>query len=131
MAVKSLQTLGALDDATRKAVIAWLKDTRYSGLVTDRKYRLLPRTEDMTATLEALATLAALDQVNAERIQAFIESLYVAENGGFGPRPGVGTAPPSTYQGIVSLVRLGQLPDPLTQKPAATTAKQQPQASDG
>ena len=66
----------------------------------------------MTFTLEAFATLAAMSQVNTDKVHAFISSLYVPANGGFGPKPGLGTTPPSTYHAILSLVRLGTLPDP-------------------
>ena len=116
MGVRALKSLGALTDQVSSEVVTYLKGTRYSGLVEDQQYRLLPNIEAMAATLEAFATLSAMQQVNADRVHEFIRSLYVSENGGFGPRPGVGTSPPSTYHAILSLVRLGKLPDPMTHK---------------
>jgi prenyltransferase beta subunit len=116
MGVRSLNSLGELTNKTSSEVVTYLKGTRYSGLVKDQQYRLLPNIEAMTFTLEALATLAAMPQVNADKIHAFISSLYVPANGGFGPRPGLGTTPPSTCHAILSLVRLGTLPDPVAYK---------------
>jgi prenyltransferase beta subunit len=116
MGVRALKSLGALTDKVSREVVTYLKGTRYSGLVEDQQYRLLPSIEAMAYTLEAFATLSAMQQVNADRVHEFIRSLYVSANGGFGPRPGLGTAPASTYHAILSLVRLGKLPDPITHK---------------
>jgi hypothetical protein len=118
MAVQALDILGAVTDKLRGEVVAYLKETRYSGLVEGRKYRTLPTIEAMAAVLETLATLSAIPEANAEKIQEFIESIYIPANGGFGPRPGLGTTPPSTYHAIVALVRIGKLPDPFARKPA-------------
>jgi prenyltransferase beta subunit len=124
MGVRALQHLGALTDTIRSEVIAYLKDTRYSGLVKDKKYRMQPNIEAMAATLQALATLSATAELNTANVLRFIRSLYVPVNGGFGPRPGLGTTPPSTYHAIVSLVQLQELPDPVTRpRPAGTAAK--------
>jgi hypothetical protein len=57
-----------------------------------------------------------MQEVNSDKVYEFISSLYVPDNGGFGPRPGLGTAPASTYHAILSLVRLGKLPDPAAHK---------------
>lgn len=116
MGVRALKSLGALTDTISSEVVTYLKSTRYSGLVEDQQYRLQPNIEAMASTLEAFATLSAIQQVNADRVHEFIRSLYVSANGGFGPRPGLGTAPASTYHAILSLVRLGKLPDPVTHK---------------
>ncbi|MGD8616629.1 MAG: terpene cyclase/mutase family protein [Gammaproteobacteria bacterium] len=113
MAVRVLKSLGTLTDQAEREIIDYLKDTRYSGLVEDRQYRLLPSIEAMAATLNALATLSRLDEIDSDKAYTFIGSLYVSVNGGFGPRPGLGTTPPSTYHAIHSLVRLGELPDPM------------------
>jgi prenyltransferase beta subunit len=115
MGLQALKTLGALTEEVENEVTGYLKDTRYSGLVEDREYSLLPDIEAMAATLDALATLSAVQEVNSEKIYQFITSLYVPDNGGFGPRPGLGTTPPSTYHAVFSLVRLGKLPDPTAQ----------------
>ena len=116
MGVRTLKSLGALTDEIRNEVVAYLKDTRYSGLIKDRQYKLLPTIEAMAATLEALAVLSAMQEVNSEEVYGFISSLYVPDNGGFGPRPGLGTTPSSTYYALLCLVRLGKLPDPLNYK---------------
>ena len=112
MGVRALKSLGELTSKTSSEVVTYLKGSRYSGLVKDQQYRLLPNIEAMTFTLEAFATLAAMSQVDKDKIHEFISSLYVPANGGFGPKPGLGTTPPSTYHAILSLVRLGELPDP-------------------
>ena len=124
MGVRSLKTLGALTKEITNDAVAYLKDTRYSGLITDWKYKLLPNVEAMAATLEALAVLSAMQEVNSEKVYQFISSLYVPDNGGFGPRPGLGSTPPSTYYAVLSLVRLGKLPDPMVnmQHPHASSS---------
>ncbi|MEN8207296.1 MAG: prenyltransferase/squalene oxidase repeat-containing protein [Pseudomonadota bacterium] len=122
MGVRALKSLGELTNKTSSEVVTYLKGTRYSGLVKDQQYRLLPGIDAMAFTLEALATLSAMPQVNTDRVQEFISSLYVPANGGFGPKPGLGTTPPSTYHAVLSLVRLGKLPDPLIQKRVTSSA---------
>jgi prenyltransferase beta subunit len=116
MAVHVVKSLGTLTNEVEKEVVEYLKDTRYSGLIQDRKYQSLADVKEMAATLDALATLLALQAVNSERIYDFIASLYVPDNGGFGLRPELGTTPPSTYHAIFSLVRLGKLPDPMARE---------------
>jgi geranylgeranyl transferase type-2 subunit beta len=116
MGVRTLKSLGALTKEITKEAVAYLKDTRYSGLIKDRQYKLLPTIEAMAATLEALAVLSAVQGVNSEKVYEFISSLYVPDNGGFGPRPGLGTTPSSTYYALLCLVRLGKLPDPMNYK---------------
>ena len=113
MGVRSLLLLNALKETDRQEIIAHIKTTRYSGLVKDRKYPDLPTVEDMAATLETMTDLSAMGMLDLPAIHTFIESLYIPENGGFGPQPGYGTTPPSTYYGIVCLVKLGQIKDPL------------------
>ena len=116
MGVQILKTLGALTEQVGSEAVTYLRGTRYSGLVKDRQYKLLPNIEAMAATLEALAVLSALQEIDSDKVRKFIDSLYVPDNGGFGPRPGLGTTPPGTYYAILSLVRLGDLPDPLIRK---------------
>ena len=60
----------------------------------------------MKVPLEALAVLSAMQEVNSDKVYEFISSLYVPDNGGSGPRPGLGATPPSTYHAVLSLVRL-------------------------
>ncbi|MGD2055380.1 MAG: terpene cyclase/mutase family protein [Gammaproteobacteria bacterium] len=124
MGVRALKSLGALTKQDRSEVVTYLKGTRYSGLNKDRQYKLLPNIEAMAATLEALAVLSAVQEIDSEKVYEFISSLYVPDNGGFGPRPGLGTTPPGTYYAILSLVHLGKLPDPLIRKrvPGSTAA---------
>lgn len=112
MAVRTLKILHGLPKTLEAEIIASLKASRYAGLVTDRQYRTLPRVKDLAATLEALNDLDAINQVNTKKVISFIDSLYVPGNGGFGPQPGYGTTPPSTYYAIVSLVQLGKLGNP-------------------
>ena len=116
MGVRSLQSLGALTKQVGGEVVTYLKGTRYSGLIKDRQYKLLPNIEAMAATLGALAVLSAVQEIDSDKVHVFISSLYVPDNGGFGPRPGLGTTPPSTYYAILSLVRLGSLPNPFIRK---------------
>ncbi|NOQ69056.1 MAG: hypothetical protein GQ573_02970 [Gammaproteobacteria bacterium] len=116
MGIRSLKNLDALTDKISSEVVAYLKTTRYSGQIKDQKYRLLPKIEAMAYTLEGLATLSAVQQVDEDKVHEFIRSLYIPDNGGFGPKPGLGTTPPSTYYAIVSLVQLGRLPDPIAEK---------------
>ena len=116
MGVRTLKSLGALTNEIRNEIVAYLKDTRYSGLAKNGKYKLLPNIEAMAATLEAFAVLSAMQEVNSEKVYEFINSVYVPGNGGFGPRPGLGTTPPSTYYALFCLVRLGKLTDPMNYK---------------
>jgi geranylgeranyl transferase type-2 subunit beta len=122
MAVRCLERLGALPPEVKAEVIAYLKATRYSGRITDKKYRGLPEIKAMAATLDALSILGAMQEINADKVYEFVASLYIPANGGFGPRPGLGTTPPSTFHAITCLVRLGKLQDPL----AEGTARQTP-----
>jgi prenyltransferase beta subunit len=112
MAVRSLQILGGLTSEIRNDVISYLKDTRYSGLVRNKKYSTLPTLEELSFVLETLAGLSAVDVVNRKKVTDFIASLYIPENGGFGPEPGLGTTPPSTYHAIFCLNTLGRITRP-------------------
>ncbi|MGD2062342.1 MAG: terpene cyclase/mutase family protein [Nitrospirota bacterium] len=129
MAIRSLHLLGALTDEIKADAIAYLKTTRYSGLVKDKEFTGLPQIQAMAYTLEALGMLSALEQADTTRIHDFVASLYVPDNGGFGPRPGLGTTPPSTYHAIVCLVRLGKLRDPLTTADAKPGSPSKPGAT--
>ncbi|MCK9295491.1 MAG: hypothetical protein M0P70_10450 [Desulfobulbaceae bacterium] len=113
MAVRTLKVLGMLTDEVKSGVSAYLRDTRYAGHVTDRKYYSPPTLQDLAEVLKTLRDLSALEVADLAKVNSFIESLYVAENSGFGPQPGYGTTPPSTFYGIVCLVQLGKLPDPM------------------
>jgi prenyltransferase beta subunit len=112
MAVRSLKLLGSLDADTSAAVARHLAGSRYSGRLREGQFTSLPDIEDEANVLAALADVGRLDIIDRAEVERFVTSLYVGENGGFGPQPGVGTTPPSTYQAIACLVALGRLPDP-------------------
>ncbi|MFY3742484.1 prenyltransferase/squalene oxidase repeat-containing protein [Anaeromyxobacter sp. Red801] len=112
MAVRSLKLAGALDAATSAAVAAYLQGSRYSGRLREGTFTSPPELEEEAHVLAALADLGRLDLVNRGEVERFVSSLYVAENGGYGPRPGLGTTPPSTYHAVACLVALGRLPSP-------------------
>jgi prenyltransferase beta subunit len=109
MAVRSLKLLDALDDEVKPDIVKYLKGTRYSGLVEDGKYTMQPTMREMAFVLKALDDLSAVKEVNQDKVYEFIESLYIPDNGGFGPKPSYGTTPPSIYEGILSLEKLGKL----------------------
>lgn len=120
MAAKSLDLLGGLTASAKSSVVEYLKGTRYSGHIVDKKYQSLPKLKKMANTIETFVSLSALDQANTAKMLEFVESLYIPENGGFGPQPGLGSTPPSTYYGIVCLAGLGKLP---SQMPPPQTSK--------
>jgi len=126
MAARSLDLLGALADEVKAGAIVYLKTTRYPGLVKDKEFSGLPQIQAMAYTLEALSVLGAMREINADRVYGFVASLYIPDNGGFGPRPGLGTTPPSTYQAIACLVRLGKLQDPLVSATATPAPPSKP-----
>lgn len=113
MAVRTLKILGMLTDGVGRDVKPYLRKSRYAGHVVNRKYYGLPTMQNMSYVLRALRDLSAVNVADLAKVTGFIQSLYVARNGGFGPQPGYGTTPPSTYHAIVCLVQLGRLPDPL------------------
>lgn len=108
-AVQMLDLLGGLTPSIRSGVVDYLKESRYSGLQEDKKYNTLPSIEDMAYVIETASRLSALSQLNTEKMREFVASLFIPENGGFGPSPGLGTTPPSTYFGVVCLTGLGEL----------------------
>jgi len=116
MAVSTLQALGPVEKSVRADVISYLRATRYGGHMEEGKFTTWPTVKAMSEVLETMARLGSLDQLNRKKALEFVESLYINENGGFGPRPGLGTTPPSTYHAVVCLVRLGKLPDPYAMK---------------
>ncbi|OIP51370.1 MAG: hypothetical protein AUK28_00425 [Desulfobacterales bacterium CG2_30_60_27] len=112
LAVEALQALGAMNQTMANEVSDYLNGTRYAGHLPEGKFETMPALQDMAEVLESLAGLKALGLVDRDKVMKFVLSLYVDENGGFGPQPGLGSTPPSTYYGLVCLVRLGKLPDP-------------------
>ncbi len=112
MAVSALQAMGGLDDKLKREVVTYLKTTRYSGLVKGKKYHTRPYVEGLYYVLEAMHRCGAVEQLGKKEILHFLYRLYVPFNGGFGPTPGLGTTPPSTYYALKSLALLGLLTDP-------------------
>ena len=104
----SLALLGGLSPEVQADVVSFLKGTRYSGL-TDRKYSTQPTVKEEAFVLEALSDLGSIDVVDKSKILGFLESLYIAENGGFGSEPTMGASPQSTFEAIVALRALGEL----------------------
>lgn len=113
LAVQALAGLGALPQQTKTEVTGYLKGTRYSGLIKESQEYAPPMIKPMAEMLESLTLVGGMDQINREKILEFVSSLYIGENGGFGPQPGYGTTPLSTHHAIVALVKLGKLPDPV------------------
>jgi prenyltransferase beta subunit len=114
MAIGALQALGPVEKSLRADVVSFLRATRYGGHMEKKKFTTWPTVKSMSEVLETMASLGSLDQLNRKKALEFVESLYIDENGGFGPRLGLGTTPPSTYHAVVCLVHLGKLPDPYT-----------------
>ncbi len=110
MAINSLTLLEGVTPDIRKDVVNYLKESRYSGHVKEKKYTTLPNMQEMAEVLETLDALSSLSVIDRNSVYAFIESLYIPENGGFGPEPGLGTTPPSTYYAILCLDKIGKLP---------------------
>ena len=69
----------------------------------------MPQLKDLSHVIQTLSMLSAVGQMDKKTVYEFVESLYIKENGGFGPQPGYGSTPPSTYYGILCLERLGKL----------------------
>jgi prenyltransferase beta subunit len=111
MAVRSLKLLGAFDEKIKLDLVNYLKGTRYAGYVEDKRFTVQPTLRECSFVLLALSDLNAVNKVKEDKVYGFIESLYVPGNGGFGPKPSYGTTPPSIYEGIVSLEKLGKLKD--------------------
>ncbi len=109
MAVKSLSLLNGLTPAVRTEVVNYLKGSRYSGRVKNNTYSTQPSMQEMAAVLGALAELKSPNVIDKSNVYKFIESLYIPENGGFGPEPGLGTMPPSTYYAVDCLLKIGKL----------------------
>lgn len=111
LAVDSLKLLDSLTDDMKPGVIAFLKETPFSGLREPENLTLMSM--DSTAdVLETASIFSAVEQLNTEKIYDFVQSLYIPENGGFGPSPTLGATPPSTYSAVVCLVKLKKLKEP-------------------
>jgi prenyltransferase beta subunit len=123
MAVQTLAMLDALDKETVGGTVRYLEGAMGLLGVPGKLYRTFSTMQAAADNLTALATMKALDEVETSPILAFVESLYIAQNGGFGPSPGFGTSPPSTYLGVYCLKLLGKLPEPTAQAERVQDAK--------
>ncbi|UKL13430.1 prenyltransferase/squalene oxidase repeat-containing protein [Dissulfurimicrobium hydrothermale] len=110
MAVAALKSMNAIGDI-KKDVICFLSQSRYSGLIKEKRFKTLPSMEEMAQFLATVRLVGSSDKkiADPQKISKFVRSLYIPENGGFGPEPGLGTTPPSTYYGLFCLVELGRL----------------------
>jgi len=120
MAVDALSRLGALNPDVRAGAVRYLEGAvAFLGTLGPR-YRSLATMQSATAIADALTTLGAIGEVETAKLKSFVVSLYIPQNGGFGPSPSLGTTPPSTYQGVRTLAALGAL------KPASEPKPDQP-----
>jgi len=110
MAVRTLTTLGTLSDEIRAEAVRQMEEA--IALIGTRgpPFRAFSTMQAVTDIVEALSAMGALKEVISGPIVDFVADRYIPENGGFGPAPGLGTTPPSTYQGLLCLSRLGALP---------------------
>jgi prenyltransferase beta subunit len=107
MAVGTLARLGALTSDVREGAVRYLEGAiAFLGTLGPR-YRSLATMQSATAIVDSLVAMDALGEVDTAKVRDFVVSLYVPQNGGFGPSPGLGTAPPTTYQGVRCLAELG------------------------
>jgi hypothetical protein len=113
MAVRLRRILRAPSGPDLDEVANWLAGTRYAGHLAAEAFTLLPQLDELVAVLTALDDLGRIGAIQRPAVERFLAGLYVPENGGFGPEPGLGTTPPATALAIECLVRLGHLPDPL------------------
>lgn len=107
--VQTLKQLGALNEKVRSDAVRYFKQSRYSGLGDEKRYRTQPQVRELVFVVEAIRDLNARSQIDVDRIYEFIGSLFIPENGGFGPQPGFGSSPPSTYFALASLDAIGKL----------------------
>jgi len=110
MAVRTLATLGTLTETQKDEAIQYLESAIALVGTKGPQFRAFSSMQAITAMVEALDRLEALDDVITDRLVEFVKDRYVPQNGGFGPAPGLGTTPASTYQGLLCLEKLGALP---------------------
>jgi len=107
LAMHTLAVTGGIPDEIRADTIRYMEGAvEFLGTLGTR-YRALATMQTAVGIVQALGDLDALDEVDTEKVARFVEALYIPENGGFGPSPGLGTTPPSTYQGVLCLTELG------------------------
>jgi hypothetical protein len=113
MGLYALKALGRLDDATRGSALKYLDASPY-GKGTKSKVDSLHMLEEMDATIDALKLLGAKEKIDKKKAQGILRQLYIAVNGGFGPTPGYGSTPDSTFLGLHILTGTGDLKTPAT-----------------
>ena len=120
MAAQTLATLDRLSGEVQTGAVSYMENA--IGLLGTRgpKFRALSTLQAAEDIVAALDQMGVLPEVITEPLLKFVNARYIPENGGFGPAPGLGTAPPSTYQGIYCLTKLGKLTGEA--KPAPATA---------
>ena len=119
MGVATLDSLDRLTDEIKTGTAFFLKKTSSLKLSKNGIGQSLSSLQEMTDILQTSDHLAVLEQTDKEKMYKFVESLYQHENGGFGYGPDLETTPASTYLGIVCLVELGKLHDPLLRRVTA------------
>ena len=110
MAVRTLATLGTLNDTLKDEAIGYLESAIALVGTKGAQFRAFSSMQAVTDIVEALDRLEALDDVITDRLVEFVKDRYIPQNGGFGPAPGMGTTPGSTHQGLLCLEKLGALP---------------------
>ncbi len=116
MGVTTLDSLDGLTKEIKSGAAAFLKgvssfDTPETG--NGQKFSSI---QEMADILQTLDHLSLLEQTETVRMYEYVKSLYSRKNGGFGNAPGLESTPVSTYLGIVCLVELGKLQDPLPKR---------------
>jgi prenyltransferase beta subunit len=112
MAVQSLALVGGLTEEVNSETQLYLEGAMGLLGLKGKRHRAHSTMQAAADIVTALEAMQALGQVETSPLLTFVESLYIPQNGGFGPSPGYGTTPPSTYQGVYCLERLGKIPAP-------------------
>ncbi len=111
MALYSLKELGKLDEATKANALKYLNSSAY-GKSTKEKVDSLQMLEEMGYTIDALKLLGAKGAIDTKKANGILKQVYIKQNGGFGPIPGYGSTPDSTFLGLRLLVGAGKLKAP-------------------
>jgi prenyltransferase beta subunit len=111
MGVSVLKTLGMLDDDTKKRAIKFLASTPYIGKF--KKSAATLTLEEQVYTLSALRILDSAQILNKEKVELFIKTFYLPDEGGFTAIQGFKAAPDPTCLGIRGLAELGLLKRPI------------------
>jgi len=112
MAIRTLALVNGLNKEIKTGTIQYLEGAIELIGIKGAHYRSYSTMQAVTYIVATLSELDAMDEVDTDRIERFVASRYVSENGGFGPSPGLGTTPPSTYQAVFCLAELGKLNPP-------------------